>query len=79
MIAEMLRATAGFIEAISQAKEEARRAFSDPEAGDFLDAGGLADAGIPDPDLLDSDEPHHPQELAPAGRNQRGLDTGKHH
>ncbi|ORA38069.1 hypothetical protein [Mycobacterium aquaticum] len=48
MITDLMRGAADFIDAVNQALEERRSGFSEREAGDYLDAAGLADAMVPD-------------------------------
>ncbi|OBC14097.1 hypothetical protein A5784_30835 [Mycobacterium sp. 852013-50091_SCH5140682] len=48
MITHLLRGAADFIDAVNQARAELRTGFSEREAGDYLDAAGLADAMVPD-------------------------------
>ncbi|ART68163.1 hypothetical protein BTO20_05785 [Mycobacterium dioxanotrophicus] len=48
MITDLMRGAADFIDAVNQALEERRAGFSEREAGDYLDAAGLADSMVPD-------------------------------
>ncbi|QRY48102.1 hypothetical protein JVX93_15725 [Mycolicibacterium boenickei] len=52
MIAGFLRGAADFLDAVQAARAEQRTGFSEREAGDYLDAGGLDDGPVPDPDYL---------------------------
>lgn len=47
MIAEFLRGAADFWDAVQAARAEQRTGFSEREAGDYLDASGLADPVVP--------------------------------
>ena len=58
MIAGLLRGAADlacgaadFVDAVGQALDEQRTGFSEREAGDYLNASGLADAVTPDDDM----------------------------
>jgi hypothetical protein len=48
VITDLMRGAADFIDAVNQALEERRAGFSEREAGDYLDAAGLADSMVPD-------------------------------
>lgn len=55
VIAGFLRGAADFIDAVQEAVAERRAGFSEREAGDFLDASGVADGGVPD-EFMDLEE-----------------------
>lgn len=49
MIAGALRYAADFLDAVQEVYAERRAAFTNREAGDYLDASGITDATLPDP------------------------------
>ncbi len=64
MIAEVLRGAADILNAAARAYDEQRTGFSEREAGDWLDAAGITDAGLPD-EFIDLDELDLPRSTEP--------------